>query len=287
MNKRTHEQRPRVFLSYAKDDSAVVRQVAAALQKTGKDVWLDTWELARGDSIKDRVNLAVHTSDLFLVILSKASVASHWVQSELSAALASEMNDRAISIIPVLVEDCDIPASLADRSYVDLRGDVATGVQQLATQLAVAPAVDLSQLDPEKFEHLVADLLGALGFGVSEARESARDQGYDFLVTRTSRDPTGAEQTDTWVTEVKAYRQQRVSLATIQKLIGFLASTPSDTKGLVITNSRLTSVAREFLSSATLKAGRDVRVIDGTELTNLLLRQPDLVDRYFPSADST
>jgi hypothetical protein len=89
------------------------------------------------------------------------------------------------------------------------------------------------------------------------------------------------------VTEVKAYRQQRVSLATIQKLIGFLASTPSDTKGLVITNSRLTSVAREFLSSATLKAGRDVRVIDGTELTNLLLRQPDLVDRYFPSADST
>src|ERR1700730_14950817 len=100
MDKPTHEQRPRVFLSYAKDDSAVVRQVAAALQKTGKDVWLDTWELARGDSIKDRVNLAVHTSDLFLVILSKASVASHWVQSELSAALASEMNDRAISIIP-------------------------------------------------------------------------------------------------------------------------------------------------------------------------------------------
>jgi hypothetical protein len=287
MDKRTHEQRPRVFLSYAKDDSAVVGQVAAALQKTGKDVWLDVWELAPGDSIKDRVNRAVHTTDLFLVFLSRASVASHWVKSELSAALASEMNDRAITIIPVLVEECDIPPSLADRLYVDLRGDIATGVQQLATQLAVAPAVDLSQLDPEKFKHLVADLLGALGFGVSEARKTGRDQGYDFLVTRTSRDPYGAERTDTWVTEVKAYRQQRVSLATIQKLVGFLASTPSDTKGLVITNSRLTSVAREFLSSATLKAGRDVRVIDGTELTSLLLRQPDLVDRYFPSADST
>jgi hypothetical protein len=287
MDKRSHEQRPRVFLSYAKDDSAVVGQVAAALQKTGKDVSLDVWELAPGDSINDRVSLAVHTRDLFLVFLSKASVASHWVQSELGAALAREMNDRAITIIPVLVEECDIPPSLADRLYVDLRGDIATGVQQFATHLAVALAVDLSQLDPDKFQHLVADLLSALGFGVRDARESGRDQGYDFLVTRTSRDLTGAERTDTWVTEVKAYRQQRVSLETIQKLVEFLASTPSDTKGLVITNSRLTSVAREFLSSATLKAGRDVRVIDGTELTNLLLRQPDLVDRYFPSADST
>jgi restriction endonuclease Mrr len=285
MDKPPHEQN-RVFLSYAASDRAVVEQIATALQKVGVGVWFDIWELtAAGDTFWKRIDQALQASDLFLVFLSKASVASRWVQNELSAAVANEMKDRAITIIPVVIEDCDIPPVLTDRMYVDLRGDVAAGVQTLVDQLAVAPTINLAQLDPPMFERLVGELLIALGFEVTKDQRNERGKRVDFLASRTSRDPFGAERTETWVVEVKAYREKRVSPATIRQLLGYLASTSFDTKGLLVTNSRLTSVAREFLSDATLKAGRDVRVIDSTELTSLLLHQPDLVSRYFSPPD--
>jgi TIR domain/Restriction endonuclease len=285
MDNRMHEAAVRVFLSYAATDQAVVAQIADGLRKGGINVEADAWKLASGDSIEDRVDLAMRTSDLLLVFLSKSSVASRWVKRELSAALVKEMNDRAITIIPVLIEECDIPDTLVDRPYVDLRGDISAGIQRLATQVAAASAVDLSHLDPTTFEDLVTDLLATQGFGVRKGGDDGRDLGYDFLATRTTRDPSGTERTETWVAEVKAYRQQRVGLATIQQLIGVLASMPSSTKGLLITNGRLTSVAREFLTNATREARREVRVIDGAELTGLLIRQPDLAGRYFPAGE--
>jgi restriction endonuclease Mrr len=282
MDDRMHERAVRVFLSYAAADRAVVAEIAEGLRKHGINVPLDAWEFASGDSIEDRVDLAVRSSDVFVIILSKSSVASRWLKRELTDAHAKEMNDRAITIIPVRIEECVVPASLADRPYLDLSDDRTVGIQRLATRLAAASAVDLSHIDPAIFEDLVVDLLATEGFGVRKGDERERDLGFDFLATRTTIDPSGNEKTETWVAEVKAYRQQRVGLATIQQLIKVLGSMPSSTKGLLITNGRLTSVAQEFLSSATRQAGREVRVIDGAELTGLLLRQPDVAGRYFP-----
>jgi hypothetical protein len=284
MDKSPHEP-SRVFLSYASSDRAIAAQVATALREVGISVWFDVWELAPGDSIGDRVDQALKASDLLLLFLSKASVTSRWVQTELNAVLTNQMKDRAITIIPVVIEDCDIPPVLADRMYVDLRGDVAAGVQRLVGQLTAAATIDLSQLDPQRFEHLVGELLIALGFALRKDYRTDRGQRYDFLASHRSRDPFGAERTETWVVEVKAYREQRISISTIRQLLGYLATTSPATKGLLVTNSRLTSVAREFLSDAALKTGREVRVIDSTELTSLLLGQPGLVGRYFPPPD--
>src|SRR6266576_4710928 len=251
MDKSPHDRR-RVFLSYASDDRAIAAQVTAALQEVGINVWFDVWELAPGDSISERVDQALQARDLFLLFLSKASVASRWVRTELNAVLTNEMRDRAITIIPVIIEDCDIPAVLTDRMYVDLRGDVGAGVQRLVAQLTATATVDFSTLDPERFEHLVRELLIALGFALRTDYRADRGQQYDFLATHRSRDPFGAERTETWVVEVKAYREQRINISTIHQLLGYLATMSPDTKGLLVTSSRLTSVAREFLSEAVL-----------------------------------
>ena len=102
-----HRQRtPSIFLSYAKSDRGRIEKVINSLKTSGANVWLDTWELQHGDSIFDRVDSAVRSSDVFLVFLSRASTASQWVSEELNAALSQEMNDRAITIVPVLLEDC-------------------------------------------------------------------------------------------------------------------------------------------------------------------------------------
>jgi hypothetical protein len=278
----THRSRRQVFLSYASEDKAIATRLADALKNSGVTVWFKDWELAAGDSIVSRIEQAVASSDLIIVLLSPSSVASRWVQAELSAALSRELRDRAITVLPALIDDCDIPPLLADRVYIDLRQDFAGGVKRLVAQLAVAPNLEFSNLHAHAFESLVADLLVRLGFSV-QRMSTTRDAGFDFMASYRSRDPFGAERTETWLVEVKLYREQRVSVSVLQQLLGYLVISPGTRRGLVVTNGRLTSEARKFLTESTERSGQQLRVIEGTELTSLLIQHPDLVQRYFVS----
>jgi hypothetical protein len=271
-----------VFVSYAQADKNVARQVAEALQDAGLLVWIDAWELAPGDSIAQRIEEAIASSDILLVLLSQNSVASQWVQKELSAALSRELRDRAITVIPALLEDCEIPGLLADRQYLDLRRDLPAAIRRLVEQIGSAPRLDFSKLDGRTFEAMVGDLLAKLGFSVQRT-PLTRDSGFDFVASYPTRDPFGAEQTDTWLVEVKLYRDARVSIATLQQLLGVLVTTGGNKRGLVVTNGRLTSVARSFLSESTERSRAELRVIDGTELTNLLIQHPEVIRTYFGS----
>jgi restriction endonuclease Mrr len=90
----------------------------------------------------------------------------------------------------------------------------------------------------------------------------------------------GGEKGETWVVQAKFYREQRVSVDVLRQTLVFLTSS-AISHGLIVTNSGLTSVAREVLSDWKEKSGPELRVIDGPELTSLLLRHPELVHRYF------
>lgn len=280
-NSNSHSERTKqVFLSYAMDDKAVARRIAKGLQTAGLRVWFDEWELAAGDSIVPRIEQAVATNDLLLVLLSPRSVESKWVQMELSSFLSRELKDRAITLIPAIIEDCEIPLVLADRQYLDLRKDFNKGLEQLISQLQAVPDIDYSKLDWRSFEKLVGDLLLELGFSIQDTLLT-RDSGFDFIVSFPARDPFGTERQEVWFVEVKFYHDKRVSVSSLQQMLGYLMTSPKVDKGLVVTNSHLTSVARKFLSEASARSGLELRVIDGTELTNLLSQHPRLVESYF------
>jgi hypothetical protein len=270
----------RVFISHAAADKMSAARIAHALRESKTDASVDVWELQAGDSIAHRTEAALASSDFFVVLLSTTSVTSRWVAQELNVALAAELQERAITIIPVLIEDCPIPPTLANRLYIDLRSDFEKGLRRLIEQLDVAPQIRFSKLDPQAFEKLVGDLLTAQGFDVKPQRSSA-DRGFDFVATITSKDPFGAQRIDNWLVEAKFYREQRVAVSTLRQLFGYLVTTPGPSKAVVITNGQLTSVAREFLSEIQSRTGRELRVIDGAELTTLLLQHPSLVEQYF------
>ena len=276
--------RRQVFLSYSSSDKRAAARVADALRTAGLRVWFDAWELAPGDSIISRINQAVASSDFLVVLLSQKSVESQWVQNELSAAMARELGDRAVTVIPALLEDCDVPPHLAERQWVDLRRNFEAGVQQLASQLAAAPEIEFASLDHRTFERLVADLLTALGFSV-QMMPFRRDSGFDFMASYRSRDPFGAEKQETWFVEVKFYKEERLSVSALRQMLGYLMTSGSSGKGLVVTSGQMTSVARDFLSQTTNSTGRELRVIDGTELTRLVVQHPTLVERYFRRTD--
>jgi hypothetical protein len=274
----------RVFLSYSQEDKETARYIADELRRSGVSTWFDEWELQLGDSLRQNIERSVSSSDYVLVLLSPASVRSDWVKNEITVALSRELKDRAIRLLPVLIEDCEIPLLLKSKLYLDLRQDRELGIQRLVAQLAAVPAVQFSELSPQRFEMLVGELLRELGFLVEAQSQSGPDSGFDFKAIYKSHDPFGIETQELWLVESRLYSNSRVSISMLRQVVGLLASSPNAAMGLVITSGNLTSEARRFLSESAY--GSKIRVIEGPELMSLITRYPVLIDRYFVHGDN-
>jgi len=124
-----------VFVSHSNADTAVASRLAMGLEALGYRSWYDEWELKAGDSIVDRIQKALSACDVLLVVLSPRSVASEWVKRELNTGLMRELGGHRVVVIPVLIEDCDIPPLLEERHYIDLRNNFEEGFFKLLDSL--------------------------------------------------------------------------------------------------------------------------------------------------------
>jgi len=77
---------------------------------------LNRWEIKVGDSITEKINEAIRRNDYLIVVLSKASVKSEWVKKELNAALMKELKKKSVVVLPLLMEDCEVPPLIADKN---------------------------------------------------------------------------------------------------------------------------------------------------------------------------
>jgi hypothetical protein len=135
-----------IFVSYSHADKAFVNKLAANLVKHDAHVWVDTWELNVGDSILNRVQEAIQESSALLIVLSRASVASEWCKKELNAGLVRELDEKRVVVLPVLVEECEIPVFLREKMYADFRTDFKSGLKLLVDAVARVTKIDQGRL---------------------------------------------------------------------------------------------------------------------------------------------
>jgi hypothetical protein len=114
------------FLCYAKENRAVVREFAERLKFEGWiDPWFDEDDILPGQIWQDSVIDAVRQSHAVLIFLSKIAVTSEgFFQKELKLALdtAAEKPEGTIFIIPIRIDDCEVPSRLLTYQYVDFFG---------------------------------------------------------------------------------------------------------------------------------------------------------------------
>jgi TIR domain len=121
----------RVFVSHTSSDKPFVRKLTEALKGHNLNVWLDEEELQVGDSIVGGVSRGLKNADYLVAVLSQASISSRWVQAELNSALMEELSGKGVTVLPVLIEDCELPSLLRDRVYADFRSDFNAGLLKL------------------------------------------------------------------------------------------------------------------------------------------------------------
>ena len=112
-----------VFLSHNSKDKKRVRGIAERLKANGLRVFLDEWSIQPGDDIYLNIERAIEGSRTLVLCLSPAALESDWVSLERSTALFRDPSNRSRRFIPVLLADCELPATIRRYKYIDLRND--------------------------------------------------------------------------------------------------------------------------------------------------------------------
>jgi len=127
----------RAFISYARADRPRVGVLAQGLRRLHWQVWFDE-ALIGGQSWWDSILAEIRRSDVLVLALSKASLASEPVEQEVSYARA-----LGVPVLPVVVGPVDaqpLPPELAGIQFVPFTEQSVDAVYALAAASAHVPA---------------------------------------------------------------------------------------------------------------------------------------------------
>jgi len=114
--------RPKIFISYSRDDIATAEEIYIFLKDKRCIPWMDKYDLLPGQKWKLEIGKNIRLSDFFLACLSNNSVSKKgYVQKELKEAISvlEQVPEGQIYIIPVRLEDCIVPDSLTENQWLD------------------------------------------------------------------------------------------------------------------------------------------------------------------------
>lgn len=111
------DETPDVFLSYSRRDQLFALRIAAALERAGWGVWVDTEDVPPASEWREELADGIRSAHTFVFLLSSRSVGSEFCRWELEQAVAFGKR-----IVPLVLEDVvDAPEQLASRQYVFMR----------------------------------------------------------------------------------------------------------------------------------------------------------------------
>ena len=93
------------FISYSSKDDDFARRLHADLQDKGVRCWFAPHDMKIGAKILDTLDEAIRLRDKVLLVLSEASIASEWVEDEVTKAFDEERQRGGVVLFPVRVDD--------------------------------------------------------------------------------------------------------------------------------------------------------------------------------------
>lgn len=124
--------------------------------------------------------------------------------------------------------------------------------------------IKLKKIDPIRFEQVVLILMEKMNYGVGSMTKMSHDGGIDGII---NEDELGLEKI---YLQAKRYSDNKVNEKEIQNFAGALSCSPVR-KGVFITTSYFDEKAKKKADDAS-KKGLIIRLINGDELTNLMIK---------------
>ncbi|MFJ8052524.1 CHAT domain-containing protein [Streptomyces luteogriseus] len=141
------------FICSAPADKRWVRELAGGLTTFGLTLFLDELVITEGDVVIHRIDEGLKSSATGILVCSRAALQTPLVQDEYAAMVTRAQDGAVQRIVPVVIEDVELPPLLAHRGWVDFRR-ARTGpayehalvelVQAVTEGRSSAPWLDLS-----------------------------------------------------------------------------------------------------------------------------------------------
>ena len=121
---------PSIFISHSTQDNEKTRRIANSLKQAGLDVWVDFESIRDGTRWSHEIQTGIDSCDAVIVVLSKASRQSEWVEKECLYAFGLRK-----PVFIALIEDVHLPLHLVNIQYTDCREQITDGVNNLIKTL--------------------------------------------------------------------------------------------------------------------------------------------------------
>jgi len=274
--------RKRIYLSYSSHDKEKADLIASRLHNTGFDVISDYSNISSDKYMFDEIRYSLQSSDFVLILLSKYLFESSYFRFEYSKDFFYHTRQRKVTIIPVLIEKCDIPSDFLEYELFNLTNDFEKVFEKLLKRIVVIPEISFENFSPTQFEELVFDFLKAYGFINIQREQRFNDKGVDFMAEYLAKNPFGQKRKEVWLIETKFYSEARFDIKAVKQIVDlYKYINKEDAKVLLITNSQLTSVVEEYLEDLRRSSFVDIDVIDGLLLKKLIAKRNRILNKYF------
>jgi len=109
------------FISYAGPDRRWAEWIAWQLEDVGFTTLVAGWDFVPGLNLVAAMEEGIRRAKRVIAVLSQSYVGSAYTTEEWQAAIAADPAGTAPKLLPILVEDCELPPLLRQLVYVDLR----------------------------------------------------------------------------------------------------------------------------------------------------------------------
>jgi len=147
-----------IFLSHSHHDKPFARRLASDLAQSGIRTWVDEAEMMVGDSLVQKISSAISEMEYVGAIISEHSVGSHWVQLELRLAMSREIAAGRVKVLPLLIDECQLPDFLQDKLYADFRNPehYQAALEMLLRRLTAVPRLEQTEAPHPVVPHKAA-----------------------------------------------------------------------------------------------------------------------------------
>src|SRR6266571_828506 len=138
-----------IALSFAGEDRAIVDELAATLAEGGVRVFYDNYEKAQlwgKDLYQHLQGVYKDRARYCIVFVSEAYARKVWTRHELKQAQARAFKENKEYILPVRLDDTEIPGLNATTGYIDLRHHSVAELNEVIIEKLFGPGIDQDDL---------------------------------------------------------------------------------------------------------------------------------------------
>jgi len=124
-----------IFLSYASQDRYIAKMIVKDLSFRGLNVWYDQWDSKVGKPVAGMLEKGIENKEWFIVLISKHSLKSKWVQLEIETAGSLNEEFGLPKILLCVLDQAELPDWISNTVFADFRKDYRSGFTKLLESL--------------------------------------------------------------------------------------------------------------------------------------------------------